>query len=880
MKRLLALLLALAMLTALAACGDQPDSAPIDGDNPLAIESVPPEEDASDADYVEEAPPANTLDPACPIPADTGTLTLTPQTFEDANLTLNLPEGVTAWEEERTENFAYIYVTDDEGKWKLRFMPFIQGANTIHNISSTLIYDGNPIKTDWSQDVPTTLAGFPTRVWANNIRPGWLYPSNEQDTPAVDMFLDYGETLAGPWYGMYIRLEAQDPTEDTNIYELLYLRHVRAILNNFEVIATPDGQTLSAGGITLTFPARWDVRTGENGFVTSFHSEALSGGVNFGTAGGSSPEELRSYWEGESFTKSYAGKEYQCVVVQTGGSDENDPPSYAMRMYSDFSDKRVLSLYLSIRGYDAGDYKGFLDGELFTTVMESMVIDPAGYHEPGTASLDGFDTKRGILTGYSGSDAQVEIPAIIGDYDVTVIGDRVFAGNEAITSVTIPEGVTVIYPSAFEGCPNLETVVLPETLLEIDANAFRDCPKLRDVKLPAGVTYVGYRAFDGSGAGSFQGSGAIYGVGCFDGSGFETISIPVGGDVSAEQIFASCAATEIHLPEDLTVLGQSAFSGTKNLTHLELPATLRELGPYCFSNFSGGLSLTLPEGIEVIPESCFNSTTLDVLILPKSVKKIERSATYAAAYIVLQNPAVELEESAINCDFLYITDAPNFWFPDYTAIWANRVYLDGLYDPGQIQGNLAEQVIQNQVYLPMDATMAESDALDQYLASIGMEEIAWIGTGLDFLPEETVSYTRKDNALTGAPEGSALLTVPEYVKVYEDPFWTSYEIWTVADGAFAGSGAAAAYLRGDLDGIGSRIFEGCSQLKDLWFSSVIAYYATVEGWCPADAFAGLPQGITVHLPASLNDEEQAAVKAFLQKSGLPDSAVFTSYSLR
>ena len=59
--------------------------------------------------------------------------------------------------------------------------------NTINNVSSSVNYNGNWIKTDWSQDVPATLAGFPSRVWANNTRKGWLHPSNENDAPGVDI---------------------------------------------------------------------------------------------------------------------------------------------------------------------------------------------------------------------------------------------------------------------------------------------------------------------------------------------------------------------------------------------------------------------------------------------------------------------------------------------------------------------------------------------------------------------------------------------------------------------------------------------------------------------------------------------------------------------
>ena len=872
MKRLLAMLLALCLIVALAACGDDAGSPASSGQEPASQETP-----AEETPFVEEQPPANALDDANPIPADTGTLTLTPQTFADANLILNLPEGVTVREEERTENFAHIYVTDDEGKWVLRFEPYIRGDNLVNNIDSTLIYDGNAIKEDWSRDVPATLAGFPARVWANNTRKGWLYPENESDEPAVDIVVDYGETLAGPWYGMYIRLDAQNPTEDTNIYELLYLRHVRAILNNFEVIATPDGQTLSAGGITLTFPARWEVLTGENGFVTAFHSQELSGGINFGTSGGEAAT-LATYWEGEQFTRSYGGREYACVIIENSSDDPDAEKTYAVRMYGDFSDKRALSIYASLRGYGPEDYKAFLDGELFTGVMESMVIDPDGYHEPGTASVDGFNTNRGVVT-YTGSESVVEIPAVIGEYDTVVIGDRAFTGNSTVTSVTIPEGVTTIYPSAFEDCENLETVVLPETLIEIDANAFRNCPKLKDVKLPGGVTYVGMRAFYESGAGAFEGSSACYDNNVFGNSGFQSISIPMGSDISGESMFSNAQAETVILPEDLTALGVSAFSGCRNIRHLDIPSTLREIGENCFTNM-GTVSLTLPEGLETIPDGCFNSTNMDVLVIPESVTRIGEYATFDGTYIVLQNPNVELGNSALHCEYLYIQDAKNFVFPDYAAIWADRVYLDGVYSPDEIQGNFAEQVVDSQLYLPMDATLAESEALDNWLLSIGCSDIAWIGTGKYFIPESTLDFETEDATITGYNGSSPVLGIPQYVMFYDDPFWLTKNVYSIADGAFANKGLTAVCFPGTMaDGFGSRIFEGNDGLTDIWYNTVIATEYD-RGCYAADTFAGIPDGVTVHLPVSIDEGIRADVEAALRAAGLPDSAVFDYYSLR
>ena len=358
MKKLLAILLALVLLLSLAACGKK-NPEPSLSDALEAPKTESPAQQEAEAPYVEEVPTSRELDAAAPIPADTGTLELTPVTFENANLILNLPDGVTATEEAGTDNNASICVTSDDGVWKLYFEPYKDGRNLMSFITTTMIYAGDPIKQDWSQDVATKLSGFPARVWANNILPGWLHPENRQDAPAVDIVLDYGETLVGPWYGMQIRLEAQNPTDDTNIYELLYLRHVRAVLHNFEVIETPDGVTKSAGGITLTFPARWNVLQGDNGFVTSFNSEGVFAGINFGSATPADPAEAVSNREGETFQKTIGGREYLCIIEER--ADDPETVYYNMSLFSTFSDARCLHLFVNIRGYTPSDYKSYLE---------------------------------------------------------------------------------------------------------------------------------------------------------------------------------------------------------------------------------------------------------------------------------------------------------------------------------------------------------------------------------------------------------------------------------------------------------------------------------------------------------------------------------------
>ena len=877
-KKTYVFMLAVTAALALTACG---------GSKPAETTAAAPAAPApaeTEAPFVEEEPPKNELDPSSPIPGINKEYALTEEVFEDENLILRLPEGVTAVNEGRGETTGHITVTDEEDGWKLMFRPNNFSINNmVNNVQASINYDGNWIKTDWSQDVAGTLAGFPVRVWANNIRKGWLHPSNESDAPAVDIIMDYGETLVGEWLGMQIRLEALEPKEDTNIYHSLYNSKLRAVLNSFELIATPEGNEITVNGITATFPARWPVKTGENSMVANLHSNALSGGITISTQYNPDLQHHADSYDGEQFTRTYGDNEWIGVIAEhvfEKGEDEEPTILHSMYLFSEFNDKMCANVHVSNNSWGPEGFKEFLDNEQFVNLMNSIKLDPAGWHQPGTAEVNGLLSSSGRIMSYSGSDEEVEIPAMIGDYNTVYIGPGAFENNTTLKKVVIPEGVTEIQANAFAGCTNLEEVVFPETLNFIYQNVFKECPNLKDVVLPESVSYVGFGAFYSAGTGTFTGSAAEYDSDAFEYSTFEKISIPNGSVLSADYIFASTTASEVELPSDLEVLGKGAFTGAWNITRIDLPETLRTIGESAFSNMSGLPYITLPEGLEEIPDNCFNSTTLDVLVIPSSVKKIGDYATYSGAYIILQNSDVDLGTAALNADYTYFADAKNFVFPsDHEVVRGSRVYLEGIYDPADIQGDFYNgTAISNQVYLPSDSTEAECGAMDEFLISVGYKDLAWIGSAANFMPEDTFGFDVDNTKITGYHGESKKLVIPDYALYQDGEWWLTQNVYSIADEAFKGSDFTEAYFRGNCgDGTGARILDGNTALTDIWFTSQLLFD---EGKYDAEAFAGIPENVTVHLPDSMTDEQRAWAENYLHSISIPETAVFDYYSFR
>jgi len=109
-----------------------------------------------------------------------------------------------------------------------------------------------------------------------------------------------------------------------------------------------------------------------------------------------------------------------------------------------------------------------------TTIICDYEINPALYYLDYTVADD-----KVIITGYTGSAAEVVIPDTIAGMPVTAIGDSAFCNNTTMTKVVIPEGVTHIEDSAFRGCNQLESVSIPDSVSEVGEWAFEGCDKLQ-----------------------------------------------------------------------------------------------------------------------------------------------------------------------------------------------------------------------------------------------------------------------------------------------------------------------------------------------------------------------------------------------------------------
>ncbi|MBQ8287624.1 MAG: leucine-rich repeat domain-containing protein [Clostridia bacterium] len=177
--------------------------------------------------------------------------------------------------------------------------------------------------------------------------------------------------------------------------------------------------------------------------------------------------------------------------------------------------------------------------------------------------------------------------------------------EDKIECVIIENGVTTISSDAFRGCYNLTSVEIPNSVTEIGSEAFSHCNNLTNITIPDSVTEIGYKAF-------------YY---CTN-----LQSVEIGCDVAA--------------------IGTEAFSSCDNLTYFfvnEHNTVYRSIDGNLYSKDGKNLiqyaigktapNFVIPDGVTSISDSAFSGCdSLTKIVIPDSVITIESGAFYQTGY--------------------------------------------------------------------------------------------------------------------------------------------------------------------------------------------------------------------------------------------------------
>lgn len=191
------------------------------------------------------------------------------------------------------------------------------------------------------------------------------------------------------------------------------------------------------------------------------------------------------------------------------------------------------------------------------------------------------------LTGYTGQNTYLELPAAVNGMPVSALGDG-FLQDSSVESLHVPGTVRSIGSNAFSGCTKLSYIYLSEGVESLGSRAFFGCTKLTRLVLPDSLCSIGAEAFRES--------------------AIQTINIPMNVAALPEGAFFHCTAlSSVRLPETMTAIGDSCFEGCTALTRIPLHENLLTIGSRAFAD-SGLTLVQLPYSLTYIADDAFEGT--------------------------------------------------------------------------------------------------------------------------------------------------------------------------------------------------------------------------------------------------------------------------------
>ena len=227
-----------------------------------------------------------------------------------------------------------------------------------------------------------------------------------------------------------------------------------------------------------------------------------------------------------------------------------------------------------------------------------------------------------ITAYYSSGATEIQIPATLGGYPVTAIGEKAFQNQTKLKKITFSEGITVIGDWAFLACSSLQSVALPQSLQKIGEMAFGNCYALTSVSLPKNVSFIGPTAF--ANCTSLR-SISIAG----DNPHYTVQDNVIFNKNKTKLIFYPHSKTEAEytVPAGVTEIGEKALEGCAQLKKINLPASLVKIEKYAFSGCTGLTSVTLSDAVTTIGFRAFyGCSNLKSVVISDRVTTLETDA--------------------------------------------------------------------------------------------------------------------------------------------------------------------------------------------------------------------------------------------------------------
>ena len=523
-------------------------------------------------------------------------------------------------------------------------------------------------------------------------------------------------------------------------------------------------------------------------------------------------------------------------------------------------------------------YAGYYAKNVYTDENGSWMTDT----EDGFRFL--YDGTTGYLIAYLGDATDLILPAEFTAHDGKTINayriyERVFEGNEELTSVTIGKAVTNIGRYAFAGC-KAKIIWGSPTIEVIDAYAFYEYAGA-DISIPDGVTEIGEKAFYSAQIDTVSIPSSVKTIGddAFSFTDLVSIDIENGLETIGMSAFDFCPQLEtVTIRGGVTSIGDYAFRTCRALQSVEISgAETLELGNRVFDGCRDLTSVKISGQNVTVGDNVFNDcTAIDTVMIEGLVKigtkpfagtssEAVRSLTLSGGGFTVAQEMFSgldaLESLVINGDNITL------------GKWA--FYNDPALTTVEITGSkieLADQVFYGCSSLDKVTIDGSNVTLGSYIFractainEVSLKGVVSLGSKPFYDTTSVVKLTLSGSGFTVAEQMFRGLTALESVVISGENItlgnYAFYQCTALESVTFSGSGIV----------IGQQAFQGCTALTSVGLSGVseIGHYAFYQSLSAAGANIYIPESVKV-AGTQIFSGSLAHVTVYFEESALPE----------
>ena len=209
---------------------------------------------------------------------------------------------------------------------------------------------------------------------------------------------------------------------------------------------------------------------------------------------------------------------------------------------------------------------------------------------------------------YCSALAEVVIPN-----SVTSIGNCAFANCNALSNIAIPDSVTSIGNYAFSSCCSLSDIIIPDSVENVGNGAFQYCSLLECISIPKSVICLNGNPFC-----NWNGK-----LECLSSSFIYEDDVLFNMKKSEIISFRKQKIESYIIPDSVTSIGDSAFSGCHSLSNIVIPNSVTSIGNYAFSSCCSLSGVIIPDSVTSIGNDSFRDcSSLSNIVIPDSVSNI------------------------------------------------------------------------------------------------------------------------------------------------------------------------------------------------------------------------------------------------------------------